>query len=259
MSSIGDPPSALSVVIAARQEAARLPSLLADLAVAADRLQDVVVVDGASSDGTPVLARLAGVRLVHADPCRGGQLAAGVAATEAPWLLLLHADARLPHGWQERVAAAMAQGEARVWAFRLRIDGAGAALRLVELLVSLRSRWRSLPYGDQGLLVSRRRLEAAGGIRPIPLMEDLELVLRLRRQGRIGLLPVPLRVSGRRWRRLGVLATALANARLRRAWRRGEAPERLAARYYGPGWVEGAPQGAYQKAQRRRSGSSSQP
>ena len=259
MRAIGRSSRELSVVIAARQEAARLPSLLADLAVAADQLQDVVVVDGASSDSTVAVARLAGARLVHADPCRGGQLAAGVAATEAPWVLLLHADVRLPHGWQEQVAAAMAQGEARAWAFRLRIDGTALALRLVEVLVALRSRWRSLPYGDQGLLVSRRRLDAAGGIRAIPLMEDLELVLRLRRQGRIGLLGLSLRVSGSRWRRLGVLGTALANARLRRAWRRGEALERLAARYYGAGWIEGSAQGAYQKAQRRCSGSSSQP
>ena len=108
------------------------------------------------------------------------------------------------------------------------------SLRLVEALVTLRSLWFQLPYGDQGLLLSRERLESVGGIRPIPLMEDLDLVQRLRRATRIDLLPAALRVSGRRWRRLGVLATALDNARLRRAWRRGIPPDALAARYYGP-------------------------
>jgi hypothetical protein len=120
--------------------------------------------------------------------------------------------------------------------------------------VGLRSRWRRLPYGDQGLLLSRRLHEAAGGIAPLPLMEDLEFVQRLRRHGRISLLPLALLVNGRRWRRLGVWQTLLANARLRRAWRRGAPVEQLLERYY-----RSSPQGAYQKAQRRCSGSSSQP
>ena len=248
----------LSVVIAARHEARALPSLLADLAPGRAQLLDVVVVDGASRDGTARLARLAGARVLPSEPCRGAQLAAGVAASDGAWLLLLHADARLPRGWQGLVADAMERGPQGAWAFRLAVDAPGPALRLVEALVTLRSRWRRLPYGDQGLLVSRELLQAAGGIRPLPLMEDLDLVLRLRRLAAIGLLPGSLRVSGRRWRRLGVLGTALANARLRRAWRRGTPPELLAERYYaGAGGPSG--QGEYQKAQRRRWGSSSQP
>jgi len=248
----------LSVVIMARNEAARLPSLLADLAGAVDGLHELVVVDGRSRDGTPVLARLAGARVIHGQGGRGGQLAAGVAATEGTWLLLLHADTRLPTGWRALVERAMAEGERRAWAFRLGIEGGGAGLRLVEALVGLRSRWRQLPYGDQGLLIARSWLAAAGGIQPIPLMEDLDLVLRLRRRGPVQLLPATLVVSARRWRHRGVIGTALANMRLRRAWRRGESPERLAARYLS-GTEPQQAQGEYQKAQRRCKGSSSQP
>ena len=225
--------SELSVVIAARNESSGLPSLLADLAPGSAQLLEVVVVDGGSVDGTARLAQLAGARALPSEPCRGAQLAAGVAATDGAWLLLLHADVRLPRGWQGLVRDAMERGPQQAWAFRLAVDDPRPALRLVEALVSLRSRWRRLPYGDQGLLVSRLQLRAAGGISPIPLMEDLDLVLRLRRLGAIGLLPGSLRVSGRRWRRLGVLGTALANARLRRAWRRGTPPGQLAQRYYG--------------------------
>lgn len=229
------PPAAspwLSVVIVAREEAPRLPGLLADLGARDRLLREVLVVDGGSGDGTAAVARLAGARVLHGPACRGAQLAAGVAASDGTWLLLLHADGRLPPHWRQRLAEARRSGRGEAWAFRLAIEGKGPALRVVEALVALRSRWRSLPYGDQGLLVSRRALLAAGGIAPLPLMEDLDLVLRLRRQGRIRLLPAAVRVSGRRWQRLGVLGTALANARLRRAWRRGEAPQRLAERYY---------------------------
>lgn len=224
-------PAPLSVVIPVRDEARGLPPLLADLAAAPELVAEVLVVDGGSGDGSASVARLAGARVLSAAPGRGGQLAQGIAASRCPWLLLLHGDGRLPGDWAASVASAIRQGEGQAWAFRLAIDGAAPALRLVELAVSLRSRWRSLPYGDQGLLLSRRLYERAGGMAPLPLMEDLEFVLRLRRLAPIRLLPGAVRVSDRRWRRLGVWQTTLANARLRRAWRRGESPERLAERY----------------------------
>jgi len=257
---------ALSVVIVARDEAARLPALLADLGAAARLDPELLLVDGGSRDATAWVARLAGAQVIHSAPGRGRQFAHGVAASSAPWLLLLHADARLPAGWCSVVRRAMADGRRQAWAFRLAIEGNDTALRLVEVLVGLRSRWLSLPYGDQGLLISRSWLAAAGGIAPLPLMEDLELAMRLRRRAAIGVLPASLQVSGRRWQRLGVLRTAIANARLRRAWHRGADPAQLAALYAAPGpeTAEAPPggahaQGAYQKAQRRRSGSSSQP
>ena len=77
-------------------------------------------------------------------------------------------------------------------------------------------------------------LAAAGGVKPIPLMEDLDLVQRLRRHGRLVSLRLRLLVDGRRWRRLGIWGATLANARLRRAWRRGVDPEELARRYRAP-------------------------
>lgn len=232
----GEPQQAarLSVVIIGRDEAKALPALLADLALAPRALREVLVVDGGSRDATPLVAQLGGARLISSAPGRGPQLRAGVAASDGDWLLLLHADTRLPPDWRALVCRAMEGGERRAWAFRLGIDGAGPGLRLVEALVELRCRWRRLPYGDQGLLISRHRLESAGGIAPLPLMEDLDLVLRLRRRGGIGLLPARVRVSARRWRRLGVIGTALANARLRRQWRQGTDPQLLAARYASP-------------------------
>lgn len=238
----------MAVVIPARNEAARLPSLLADLARAPELVGEIWVVDGGSGDATATVARLGGARVLRTPPNRGGQLRAGIAATTAPWLWLLHADGRLPEGWPRAVAAALPRGADQCWAFGLAIDGASPALRVVEALVEWRTRLFQLPYGDQGLLVHRWTLDRVGGVAPIPLMEDLDLVVRLRAAVAVRTLPGRFRVDGRRWHRLGVLGVAWSNARLRRAWRRGEDPWRLAARY-----------GAYQKAQRRRCGSSSQP
>ena len=222
----------IAVVIPMRNEAANLPLLLADLAMApAGLIGELLVVDGGSSDGSGRLATLAGAALQHTGGGRGAQLVAGVAATEAPWLLLLHGDLRLPPRWWEPVLAALGQAEA-AWYFRLRVRESGLALRLMEAAVELRSRWALTPYGDQGLLLPRGLLEQAGGLRPLPLMEDLDLVLRLRQQAPIRCLEREVRVEGRRWRRLGVWRTAWHNARLRRAWRHGTEPGELARRYY---------------------------
>ena len=265
----------LTVVIAARDEARRLPALLAQLAAAPTLIREVLVVEGGSSDATALVATLAGASLLRTSPGRGHQLALGASLAEAPWLLLLHADARLPRGWAARLARAIGDGDGdrdgvrggegvgvrdggrapRAWYFELAIADPAPALRLVELMVRLRSRWRQRPYGDQGLLLPLALYRACGGMRPLPLMEDLDLVERLARQARLRSLQLALRVDGRRWRRRGVWETTLANLALRRAWRRGVPAAELARRYY----ADPADQGAYQKAQRRSWGSRSQP
>jgi rSAM/selenodomain-associated transferase 2 len=230
----------LAVVIPARNEAARLPALLADLARAPALVRETCVVDGGSDDHTAAVARLAGARVLCTSPNRGGQLRQGIAVTTAPWLLLLHADGRLPPGWPSLVGEALRQGPWHCWTFHLAIAGASPALRLVEALVAWRTLVCQLPYGDQGLLVHRQALAAVGGVAPIPLMEDLDLILRLRERLAVRPLAGRFLVDGRRWRRLGVVRVSWSNAQLRRAWRRGADPHLLAQRY-----------GAYQKAQRR--------
>ena len=234
----------IAVVIAVRNEAERLPLLLADLQHGELPLAELVVVDGASSDATAMVARLAGASVVRGAPSRGGQLAKGAAVSQANWLLFLHGDGRLPAGWDHAIARELAraiatpQGPKRqyqpsAWYFRLAIDASMPALRLVEWAVALRSQWRQLPYGDQGLLVSRRLYLQVGGFASVPLMEDLDLVLRLKPHCRLRCLGVPLRVDGRRWIERGVWAVGWSNWLLRRAWRRGVGSQELASRYYG--------------------------
>jgi len=223
----------LAVVIPALNEGQRLPLLLADLTQAPPTLiRELVVVDGGSGDGTPLIARLAGAQVVQSPAGRGQQLHRGISATTAPWLLLLHADARLCDDWPLVVQRALQEPPA-AWAFNLAIDAPGLSLRLLELAVRLRSRWRQLPYGDQGLLVPRTVLEQAGGMPELALMEDLKLILRLRAITRIRSLQRPLQVDGRRWQRHGVIGTAWRNAQLRQAWRQGISATELAQRYYG--------------------------
>ena len=165
---------------------------------------DVVIVDGGSSDETVRCAAARGARVVHAPPCRGGQLAAGAAAASGAWLLFLHADTRLEQGWAQVVSRFIADpaNRERAGVFRFALDDPGRTARRLERLVAWRCRALGLPYGDQGLLIARPFYDSLGGFRPLPLMEDVELVRRIGRK-RLALLPARAITSAARYRREG--------------------------------------------------------
>ncbi|MBU3937071.1 MAG: glycosyltransferase, partial [Proteobacteria bacterium] len=95
-----------------------------------------------------------------------------------------------------------------------------------------RASWFGLPYGDQGLFLAAARFQAMGGFREIPLLEDLDLVLRLRKKGRLALLTTPALTSSRRWQRLGFVRTTVVNQMILLGFFFGIRPDRL-ARWYG--------------------------
>ncbi len=186
----------LAVVIPALNAAALLPATLAALG---DAPAEIVVVDGGSSDAT---ASVTGARVITAPRGRGAQIAAGIAATRAPWLLLLHADTVLAPGWAAAARLLMVRGEGRAGYFRFALDSADPRARRLERLVAWRCRVLALPYGDQGLLIARALLDQVGGMRPLPLMEDVDLVRRLGRR-RLVALDADARTSAARWERDG--------------------------------------------------------
>lgn len=221
----------LGIVVPTLDEGDRLPLLLEDLAGL--RLPHrVVVADGGSTDGTPSRARGAGAVVVHAPRGRGMQMNAGAAHLDAPWLLFLHADSRLPPGsarvLEEWLASARAGAAAH---FRFRLEGPGVRLRLLEIGQRLRERLTGLTYGDQGLVIDAQRFRSVGGFPPIPLFEDVAMVRRLRRAGALEALNAPLPTSPRRYRREGVVRGIARNAALVTLYLAGVSPARLAAWY----------------------------
>jgi hypothetical protein len=105
--------------------------------------------------------------------------------------------------------------------------------RMIEWGAGLRSRWLQLPYGDQGIFCARALFETMGGFAALPIMEDYEMVRRLRRFGRIVTLAAAARTSGRRWEKAGVLRTTLINQIMLIGYHMGVSPARLARFYRG--------------------------
>lgn len=196
---------------------------------------EIIVADGGSSDATPAIAAAAGARLLAAPRGRGSQIAAGAAATTAPWLLVIHADTIPGPGWAEAAARFIAEpaNAGRAAHFRFALDDASPAARRLERAVAWRCRTLGLPYGDQGLLIARRFLDSLGGVRPIPIMEDVDLVRRIGR-GRLVALDPPFVTSAERWRREGWLARSARNLSCLALWFAGLPPERI-ARFYARG------------------------
>ena len=231
----GNHPPRLSVVIPALNAARSLPATLRAL-----RPPDappgwgveVVVADGGSADGTGAAARAGGARVVRAGRGRGPQLAAGVAAARGAWLLLLHADTRLGAGWAREAAAFMgkAGNGGRAAYFRFALDDDAPAARRLERAVAWRCRALALPYGDQGLLLPRALLDRVGGVRPLPIMEDVDLARRLGRARLVGL-DTPAETSAERWRRDGYLRRSARNLVCLLLWRAGVPPAVISRLY----------------------------
>jgi rSAM/selenodomain-associated transferase 2 len=196
----------LSIVIPTLNVVPVLGPTLAALAQmeGAGLVRELIVVDGGSTDGTCEAVIEVGAVLIVSEPGRGCQLQAGAAVACGDWILFLHADTELEAGWSDAIRSFIDAPESGEYAgyFRFALDEASSDARRLEHLVSWRNRLMGLPYGDQGLLISRALYEKVGGYRAYPLMEDVDLVRRLGRR-RLRRLDVAATTSAERYRRDG--------------------------------------------------------
>ncbi|MFW6126760.1 MAG: TIGR04283 family arsenosugar biosynthesis glycosyltransferase [Thermodesulfobacteriota bacterium] len=195
---------------------------------------EVIVADGGSADDTVRQAAAAGARVLVVRGGRARQMNAGAQAAQGEILFFLHADTLPPPGFEQAIRVALKEPQVAAGAFRLGILGNSAGLRLIERLTDWRSRRLSLPYGDQGLFLRAELFREMGGFPELPIMEDLVLVRRLRRRGRIVTLPLAVATAGRRWQALGIWRTTLINQIMLAGYYLGIDPAVL-ARWYRAG------------------------
>jgi rSAM/selenodomain-associated transferase 2 len=224
----------ISVIIPTLNAAPYLPRALAPLvrATADGLVKQVIVADGGSQDETLPIAEAAGCDIVVSTPGRGRQMHAGAAVAKGRWFLFLHADTELSEGWADEARRFITQPSARhkAAAFRLAFDDDSAAARRVVYWARQRARWLKLPYGDQGLLISRFLYEAVGGYPDIPIMEDVEMARRIGRH-RLALLETPAVTSAEKYRRDGFGKRAWRNLGLTARYLLGADPVELAKVY----------------------------
>lgn len=207
----------ISVIVPTLNAEAGLPRTLAALVPAAidGIVREVIIVDGGSTDATPRIAEATGAHFIAAEQGRGQQLAAGATAAKGPWLLFLHADTTLEGGWEREAlelmrAVELGAREDTAAVFRYALDDRGLWPAYLSAVVRLRCLIFRIPYGDQGLLISKRLYNGVGGFKPMALMEDVDLVRRLGRR-RVAFLRARAVTSAKRYRSEGYVPRMLRN------------------------------------------------
>ena len=227
----------VSVIIPVLRDVGPLAALLEVLHSIA-RIE-VIVANGDAGDLAldPVRRAWPAVRWVDSPPGRCRQMNAGAERATGQWLLFLHADTRIDDGWLDEIRRAADDG-AVGGCYRLQIDSPRWQARLIERGVKWRVRWLGLAYGDQGLFIRRDLFCAMGGYRAMPVMEDADLVRRMRHHGRLRYSPVGVSVSARRWERDGWIRRTVFNLQILLLYFSGRSPKVLAASY--PAWQDPA-------------------
>ena len=194
---------------------------------------EIIVCDGGSTDATIQIAReYRDVTVIESVRGRGAQMNRGAAAANGEVFLFLHADTKLERGWSEELITALADESVAGGAFTFKIDNVSLRYRLIESWVKVRCSLLSLPYGDQAIFVRRQIFDRTGGYREIPLMEDVEFVGRMKKEGKVLLLKKSAGTHARRWIRKGWIRASLSNQVVMLMYKLGVDPHTLAKFYY---------------------------
>lgn len=219
----------ISVIIPVLNEAKTIKNVLLNLQNYPEL--EVIVVDGESEDETISITESFGYKVLTSPRGRSIQMNKGAAIATGSILLFLHGDTILPANFPATIVTAIETPGIVGGAFELAIDTKIRGIRLVEKMVNWRSRFFSLPYGDQAIFVNAEIFHKIGGFPIQAIMEDFVFIQQLRKIGKIAIIPTPVITSGRRWQQLGVVKTTLINQLMIIGYYLGVSPEKLAAFY----------------------------
>jgi len=203
----------ISIIIPVLNEQATINDVLSHLrSLPCSHHIEIIVVDGDDETGTLSVIRDEQIIKIKSPKGRGIQMAMGAKKARGDLLLFLHADTFLPvTAFNDLLTIRMVKGVAAS-AFDLNINADGFIFRIIETVANLRSRLTGIPYGDQAICVKKEWYERIGGFMPYPVMEEVDLVQRLRKAGGlIWIFPSKARTSARRWQKEGALVCTLRN------------------------------------------------
>lgn len=223
----------LSIIIPTYQAAIPLGRTLTPLqSIGENDHLEIIVSDGGSSDATIRIARAFGVRTIDSSKGRGKQLQAGADAAHEEWMLFLHADTQLESNWWQEVHKFITNKGNLYHAayFLFSLDDSNPQARRIEKAVDWRCQMLGLPYGDQGLLISRAFYDYLGGFHDFPLMEDVDFIRRIGSH-RLHCLPVNATTSADRYRRDGYIKRPFKNLCCLGLYYLGVSPETIVKIY----------------------------
>ena len=242
----------LAIVVPIWNETDNMDRLAQQLLPLVEQGCELLLVDGGSQDNSLQKAQELGLPIIQSGKGRAAQMNAGAKATKAPVLLFLHADTQLPEGAADAISDALfpklhdmqaldcttttSNAEVRQWGrFDVRLTAheqkAPLMFPVIGFMINLRSRFTGISTGDQAQFFLRKCFDSIGGFPNQPLMEDIEISKRLRKQHPPVAIAAKVTTSGRRWLSRGVWKTILLMWRLRWDYWRGVSAENIAARY----------------------------
>ena len=193
---------------------------------------EVIVADGDPQGSTLKQISNTGVKKILCPKGRARQMNCGAAKASGDILIFLHADTRLPENALKKIDTILEDKAIVGGAFDLGIDSDRFAFRIIEKMASWRSRLTRIPYGDQAIFIRRDYFLALSGFKDIPLMEDVELMQRVKcNQGKIFILKEKVKTSPRRWESEGIIYCTLRNWLLITLYLSGVKPEKLVRLY----------------------------
>jgi rSAM/selenodomain-associated transferase 2 len=226
----------ISVIIPTYNEAQNIQSTIEQVNRCKSSDLEIIVVDGGSQDGTIAIAIQCNAVVLQSKPGRAMQMNAGAAIAQGNILLFLHGDTQVPKAFDRWVEDALESAIAG--AFELTIAGKNWQLRLIEWGITVRSHVLQLPYGDQAIFIKADTFHRFGGFPELPIMEDFVLIQKLKKRGRIAIVPATVRTSARRWQTQGIWKTTLMNQVMILGFYLGVRPETL-RRWYRSGKISG--------------------
>lgn len=225
-------PAPVSIIIPTLNAEADLPACIGSLlpGVEAGLIRELIISDGGSSDHTLKIAEGSGAEIVSGEKGRARQMIAGAQVARGDWLFFLHADTALSRDWVERAADHIQDRPDKAATFTLAYRSDDRMAKTIAARANRRTRWLGLPYGDQGLLLSRKLYDEVDGYDDVPLMEDVRMVQAIGRK-RLVLLSAEARTSAAKYERDGWRKRSWRNAWLITRYLTGTSPETLAKDY----------------------------
>ncbi len=227
----GDP--TISIILPVLNEAGTINESIARLrGIDRGNIAEIIVVDGDPGGSTIRAIQAEGIRTTHSAKGRARQMNHGAGLASGDILLFLHADTELPRNAFPLIGAAMKDGRFAAGAFDFGMKSDKRIFRVTEKYVFFRTRLTRVPFGDQAIFLRRSLFEELGGYRDIPVMEDVEIMKRVRKRGEsIIIIPEQVMTSVRRYEQEGLVSCTLRNWMLQILYAIGVSPERLKSFY----------------------------